>query len=43
MPDPTNIEAEADLYARARTLHPQDKIPALEQLPASLSRFRKKK
>ena len=43
VPDPANVEAEAALYSRARTLHPADKIPALAELPASLSRFRKKK
>jgi len=43
VPDPANLETEAVLYDRARTLHPADKIPALAELPASLSRFRKKK
>jgi ferredoxin len=43
VPDPKNVEAEATLYDRARTLHPDDKIPPLAELPASLSRFRKTK
>lgn len=43
VPDPNNVEAEGVLYDRARQLHPEDKLPALAELPASLSRFRKTK
>jgi ferredoxin len=43
VPNPENVESEATLYDRARTLHPEDKLPPLAELPASLSRFRKKK
>lgn len=41
VPDPNNVEAEAALYDRATRLHPDDKLPPLAELPASLSRFRK--
>lgn len=42
VPNPEIVEAEADLYARAKSLHPDIKLPELAELPASLSRFRKK-
>ncbi len=40
VPDPKNAEAEGMLLERARTLHPAVEFPALEALPANLSRFR---
>src|SRR5213080_3699792 len=43
VPDPTNVEAEQTLYDRAVTLHPDEKLPPLVELPATLSRFRKTK
>ena len=42
VPNPEIIESESDLYARAKSLHADLKLPALADLPASLSRFRKK-
>lgn len=41
IPDPANRETEDALYARAVSLHADTKFPALESLPANLSRFRK--
>lgn len=41
VPDPDIVETEAELLERARALHPEDNLPALADLPASLSRFRK--
>ena len=41
IPDPNNPEAEADLLARAQSLHPQKQFPAFASLPAQLSRFRR--
>ncbi len=43
VPNPENIETEPVLYDRARTLHPDQVLPPLAELPASLSRFRKTK
>src|SRR6476620_5497667 len=42
VPDPDRVESEEALYARAVALHPDKKLPALHELPPSLSRFRKK-
>jgi ferredoxin len=42
VPDETNAETEAVLYARAIELHKDKQFPPLQALPASLSRFRKK-
>jgi hypothetical protein len=41
VPDPNNVEKEEQLYARLATVHPDKSFPALGDLPASLSRFRK--
>ena len=41
VPDPNNVEAEGVLLDRARKLHPDKEFPALDALPANLSRFRK--
>jgi len=41
IPDPNIVESEKVLYERALRLHPDEKIPPLAELPASLSRFRK--
>jgi hypothetical protein len=41
IPDPNNLETEAVLLERAKKLHPDKEFPALEALPANLSRFRK--
>jgi ferredoxin len=41
-PDPAHVETEEQLLERARKLHPDHKFPSLEDLPASLSHFRKK-
>ncbi len=41
IPDPNNVESEEVLYQRAVKIHPDKQFPALGQLPASLSRFRK--
>lgn len=41
IPDPANEESEEVLYQRAVKIHPDKQFPALAQLPASLSRFRK--
>ena len=41
IPDPNNVEQEATLLSRAAKLHPDKTFPALGDLPASLSRFRK--
>ena len=41
VPDPKIVETEVDLYSRAVKLHPDQKLPELTTLPASLSRFRK--
>lgn len=43
VPDPANNETEETLLARAVSLHPEKSFPALAELPASLSRFRKAK
>lgn len=40
-PDPARIESEATLLERARELHPDHRFPSLEELPASMSHFRK--
>jgi ferredoxin len=42
IPDPANAESEDQLFARARSLHPDQQFPPLETLPPALSRFRKK-
>ena len=42
VPNPEIVESEADLYARARAIHTDKTFPELAELPASLSRFRKK-
>ena len=41
IPDPNNVESEEVLYQRAVKIHPDKQFPALAQLPASLTRFRK--
>ena len=43
VPDPANNESEDTLLARAVSIHPEKSFPALNELPASLSRFRKAK
>lgn len=43
VPDPNNVETEETLLARAVSLHPEKSFPALAELPASMSRFRKAK
>jgi ferredoxin len=40
VPNPERVEAEADLLARAVTLHPDTAFPALANLTPELSRFR---
>ena len=40
IPDANIVETEAVLYARAKTLHPAQTLPAFEALTADLSRFR---
>jgi ferredoxin len=41
IPDENNPETEGVLLERAKKLHPEAALPALDALPASLSRFRK--
>ena len=41
IPDPANAETEEQLYARLATIHPDKQVPALADLTAELSRFRK--
>ena len=41
IPDPNNVESEQILLERAVKLHPDKEFPALDALPANLSRFRK--
>jgi len=41
IPDPNNLETEEALLARAQKIHPDKPFPALAQLPAHLSRFRR--
>jgi ferredoxin len=41
LPDPQRPEDEDRLYLRAQTIHPDKQWPALIDLPAALSRFRK--
>ncbi|MGB8933167.1 MAG: YfhL family 4Fe-4S dicluster ferredoxin [Anaeromyxobacteraceae bacterium] len=41
IPDPANVETEEVLLQRAVKIHPDKQFPALAQLPAGLSRFRK--
>ncbi len=41
VPDPSNREEEGTLLERARSIHPTKNLPALANLPAELSRFRK--
>ncbi len=43
VPDPENVESEEALYVRAIDLHKDKPLPPLAELPATLSRFRKKK
>src|SRR5512140_1948649 len=40
VPNKTQVEDEATLLARAVKLHPEKQFPALDALPANLSRFR---
>ncbi|MDR0966782.1 MAG: YfhL family 4Fe-4S dicluster ferredoxin [Myxococcales bacterium] len=40
-PNPNLVESEATLLERARSLHADRKFPALEELPASMSHFKK--
>jgi len=42
IPDPNIVETEEALYVRASELHKDKTLPALADLPASLSRFRKR-
>lgn len=41
VPDPNNEESEEVLLERAKKIHPTKEFPALGDLPATLSRFRK--
>ena len=41
IPDPNNEENETALLERAQKLHPEKAFPALGELPAHLSRFRR--
>src|ERR1043165_3606824 len=41
IPDPNNAETEEVRLDRARKIHPDKEVPALGDLPANLSRFRK--
>ncbi len=41
VPDPGRSESEAQNYAKLATIHPDKQFPALGELPATLSRFRK--
>ena len=41
VPDPNNVESEGVLLERAKKIHPDKEFPALDALPANLSRFRK--
>src|SRR5512141_2977310 len=41
IPDPNNGETEEVLYGRLAAVHPDKTVPALSELPANLSRFRK--
>jgi ferredoxin len=41
IPDPNLPEAEDVLLQRARKIHPEKPFPALAELPAHLSRFRR--
>lgn len=41
IPDPNNVEQESNLLARAQKIHPEKAFPALAELPAHLSRFRR--
>ncbi len=41
LPDPDKREEESLLLERARKVHPSKDFPALDSLPANLSRFRK--
>lgn len=43
VPDPNIPESESQLLARAQKLHPDKPFPALAELPAHLSRFRRPK
>jgi len=43
LPDPARVETEEVLFERTRKVHPEKEVPALKDLPASLSRFRKAK
>jgi ferredoxin len=39
--DPNHIESEEQLYLKLARIHPDKEFPALAELPASLSHFRK--
>ena len=41
VPDPARTEDEATNYGKLSRIHPDKTFPALGELPASLSRFRK--
>lgn len=41
LPDPNRRESEDDLYGRAKQIHPEKAWPAIADLPADQSRFRK--
>ncbi len=41
VPDPKHTESEAQNYAKLAKLHPDKQFPALADLTAELSRFRK--
>jgi len=43
LPDPAHVESEEDLLARARRLHPDKKLPAVDGLTPQLSHFRNPK
>jgi len=40
-PDPNNVESEAVLYERAKSLHPDHQWPKIDVLASDLSHFRK--
>jgi hypothetical protein len=41
VPDPARPETEEQNYAKLATIHADKSFPALGELPANLSRFRK--
>jgi hypothetical protein len=41
VPDPARTESEEQNYGKLVRIHPDKQFPALAELPANLSRFRK--